>query len=472
MNKNLLIACSAVWLLSACAVTAPPTRVSVATPPQWYAALPHQGSVTDLTQWWQQQGDPVLVELIAAGQAVSPSVATARSRIVQARSNQTAAAAALLPDLDATGSLSRGRSQQGGGPGSVPIATVSQLGVQTAWEIDVFGRNRSAQEAASERLLGADARWHEARVSVAAEVANQYYGLRSCQRLAVVTRADAVSRGETSRLSELSTRAGFTAPATAALARASAAEGQSRATQQAAQCELNIKALVALSGLPEPDLRQKLASAPATWAQAASISIALVPADALTQRPDVFSAAREVAAASAEIGSARAERYPRLSLSGSIGSSRSRAGGVTTDLNTWSIGPLSVSVPLFDGGRRAANTNAAEARYDEAASLYRAQVRLAVQEVEQALVTLQSTALRNDDAKTAEEGFRASFTGVEARYKNGLASLLELEDARRSLLAAETARVSLQQERLTAWVSLYRAMGGGWTTPAPRLAQN
>lgn len=473
MRKIRFIACAlGPLLLGACALQSPPAAVSANTPAQWFAplpapagsaGLPHNGALTDLTQWWQQQGDPLLVELIAAAQAVSPTVATARSRIEQARATRVAAGAALLPSLDATASASRGRSQQSTGPGTPPVTTTTQTGLQASWEIDVFGGRLAGRDAAGERLAGARAQWHDARVSVAAEVANQYYSLRTCRQLETVTRADASSRGETARLSGLSTGAGFTAPATDALARASAAEARGRATQQRAQCELDLKALVALTGLAEPDIRQKVAAAPDLPAQPAMISIAQVPANALAQRPDVFNAEREVAAASADVGSAQAERYPRLSLSGAIGSSRFRAGGVTTTLDTWSIGPLALTLPLFDGGRRSADVDAAQARYEEAAALYRARVRQAVREVEEALVTLQSTAEREGDAQTAVTGYRASFTGTDARYRNGLASLVELEDARRAQLGAETALATLQRERRSAWVALYRAMGGGWT---------
>ena len=127
------------------------------------------------------------------------------------------------------------------------------------------------------------------------------------------------------------------------------------------------------------------------------------------------------------------------------------------------IGALALTLPLFDGGRRAADVDAAQARYEEAAALYRARVRQAVREVEEALGTLQSTAEREGDAQTAVTGYRASFTGTDARYRNGLASLVELEDARRTQLGAETALATLQRERRSAWVALYRAMGGGWT---------
>ena len=474
LTHRALLLAAASALAGGCALQTPPRDVSAAVAPQWFAptpsldapdALPHNGRLTDLTQWWDQQGDPLLVELIASAQAVSPSIASARSRIEQARATRVAAGAALVPTLDASASSSRTRSPPQA-PGASALATTAQAGLQASWEMDLFGGKQAGRNAAIERLAGAEAQWHDARVSVAAEVANQYYSYTNCRALAAITRADAASRQETARLADLSMKAGFTAPATAALARASAGDASARATEQAARCELDVKALVALSGLPEPVLRQKLLLAQQTRAQAAPIFIATVPADALLQRPDIFNAAREVAAASDEIGSAQAERYPRLGLRGSIGTSRVRSGGVSSDFNTWSIGPVSLTVPLFDGGRRAADVDAASARYDEAAANYRSRVRQAVREVEEALVNLQSTAARRADVQTAVDGYQTSFSGTEALYKNGLASLVELEDARRTLLAAQTALASLQLSRSTAWVSLYRAMGGGWTPPA------
>jgi NodT family efflux transporter outer membrane factor (OMF) lipoprotein len=444
--------------LAACTVGRPPANAEAELPPQWYAPLPHNGTLADLSRWWAQFDDPLLVELIDAAQAGSTSVAQARSRLEQARAARTAARASLFPEVDAQASAQRGNSQVG-----IPLATTLQGGLQASWEIDLFGRNRGTADAASARLRGAEAGWHEARVSVAAETANSYVNLRTCQRQLAVAENDARSRAETARLSQLSAQAGFTAPANAALARASAAEGSARATQQRAQCEIEVKGLVALSGLAEPVLRQKLA---APWREPGNFAMAAVPdvpARLLAQRPDVFRAEQEVAAASAEVGSERADRFPRLTLGGSVGHLQVRAGGATTDLDTWSVGPLAVTVPIFDAGRRAANVDAASARYDEAVALFRGTARQAVREVEEALVNLDSARARSADALTAAEGYRQSFAATEARYRAGLASLVELEDQRRQALAAETALVGLQRERVAAWIALYRAVGGGWT---------
>ena len=457
-------------LLSACASSGPPATVTTTAPPQWYASLPHKGSLASLSQWWQQQNDPLLVELIEAAQIVSPSIVSARSNIEQARASRAGSEAALLPTLDAVGNFTRSKSAPINRAAVAPV-NFGQLGLQASWELDVFGQNAASLDADRERYEGAQARWHDARVSIAAEVATQYYTLRTCDKLRLVADADARSRAETARLSALATKAGFEAPATSALARASAAEGNARATQQRAQCDLDLKALVALTALNEPVLRQKLEVAMTRPPQIESpenlFNVSGVPAEVLAQRPDVFNAARELTAASFEVGSARAQRYPRLSLTGNIMSNKSSTRRVTQGFDTWSIGPLALTVPLFDGGASEANLDAAKARYEEAAGKYRSTCRQAVREVEEALVKLQSTGDRSGDAAQAAEGYRASFAGTEARYKAGLASLVELEDSRRTLLSAQSALVNLELERRSAWIALYRALGGGWTTAAP-----
>lgn len=457
--------------LAGCAA-APDAAPSLAqaAPAQWQEPLPHQGQLIHLSDWWAQQNDPLLVELIMAAQAVSPSLATARANIEQARLSRLASSAALLPRVDASANLTRSS------PGfmdeiPIPLTTSAQAGLNLSWEIDLFGKLSAARDAGEQRFAGAQALWHAARVSVAAETATQYYQLRACEKLLVVAQADAASRGETARLSALSTQAGFQAPASNALARASAAESRSQATAQQALCALDIKALVALSGLPEPELRQKLAASATDSAPDVMLAVASVPAQALAQRPDIFNAAREVDAASAEVGEARAQRYPRLTLNGSINANKILSPSPAQRFDTWSIGPLQLTVPLLDGGAGKANVRAAQARYVNAAAQYRASVRQAVREVEEALVKLQSTAARNADALSAADGYRAAFTGSEARYRSGLASLLELEDARRTLLAAQNSVITLQRERRSAWVALYRALGGGWQADSPLPAE-
>lgn len=448
---------AAAWMLSACSTFMPPTQVEAVTPAQWQAPLPHQGSVGSLTQWWEQQGDPLLVELIAAAQAVSPSISQALARVATSRAQQATAHGALLPNLNAQYAASRGVSQP-----NLPVTTTQQLGLQSAWEIDLVGANRAVSRAALANVQGSQAQWHDARVSVAAEVANLYYSLSTCRQQLALARRDATSRQETARLTEINAQVGFLAPSLAAMARASAADGNSRLTQQSALCDLDTKALVALTAIPEPDLREKMVLALVKPAQVAPISVASVPAQTIAQRPDVFSAERDVVVASAQVGNAKAQRLPRLSLNGSIAGMRLTTGGVDQDGTTWSFGPLAVSLPLFDGGQRAAAVTASEANYAAVVSAYRGKVRQAVREVEEALVSLHSTEARTQDAIVSTKGYAESLAATQSRFGQGLASLVELEDARRNALASESSQLALALERNRAWVALYRALGGGF----------
>jgi outer membrane protein, multidrug efflux system len=469
-------------LLAACAVTAPTPPANEPVASKWYsplpaaaaastkADLPHQGSVTALANWWQSLGDSLLVELIASAQAASPSVSAAASRIAQARSSVVATGAASSPNVSAAANASRGINQL-----NVPLASVGNAGLQASWEIDLWGGNRAAQDAAQARLSGSQAGWHEARVSVAAEVANTYLNLRTCEQLVMVAKDDVASRTETARLTGLLANAGFTAPANAALARASSAQGQSMLTMQRTQCDMHVKALVALTTFTESEIRQKMganilvAGAFAANKAINSIAIPELPAKLIAQRPDVFAAQQEVAAASGDVGSAQAAKYPRLGLNGSVGLQGISSGGVSVNGATWSIGPVSITLPILDGGRSSAAVDLANANYEAATANYRAKVRGAVREVEEALLSVQSAADRLQDAAIATEGYGAAFVASEARFKSGLGSLSDLEDNRRTALAAKTALLNLERERSAAWIALYRAVGGGWTPTAKSM---
>ena len=453
-------------LLTACATAPSPQPSAVAGPASvatnWQAPLPHGGAMADLSTWWQQFNDPALPALQAAAQTASPTLASARARIERARAARAAAGAALLPQVDAVASASSGQSVP-----RQPTATSASLGVQAAWELDLFGGVAAGRNAAQARLEGAQAGWHEARVAVAAEVASSVLALRACEARAVQTRVDATSRDETARLTGLSERSGFTAPADTALARAGAAQSRNLAVSQQAACDTLVKSLVEVTDLPEADLRLRLAAGTARVPQPASIAVTLLPAALLSQRPDLADAARAVEAAAANQAQSRAQEQPRVSLSGSFAGAALRSGGITSQGTTWSLGPLVVSLPLFDGGARSAATASARASYDEAVALYQAQVRRAVREVETALVALQSAGQRQADAASAARDFEASLRATQARQQGGLASLYDLEAARRNAVQAQSALIDLQREQAAAWIALYRALGGGWNAADP-----
>lgn len=435
---------------------------TVKAPDAWQATLPHNGSTATMSQWWAQWGDTTLIELIDAAQNQSASLASARNGIAQARAALTSTQANTLPSLNANAQAQRGA----GAPGA-PLASSVSAGLQASWEIDLFGGARANSSAAQERLAIAQLGWHEARVAVAAEMATLYYSLLYCESAAAVTRNDADSRNENARLAELTVKAGLSAPANAALARASAADAANSVRSAQAQCDILVKSIVALSAVPEPAVRvkfkQNTAAAQAITAQAALFFVAKLPADVLQQRPDIAAAQRTVAAASADAFAANARRLPVLSLTGSIGNASVRQMGMSTNGSTWSLGPVALTLPLLDGGRIQANTEAAVVAYDSAVVSLRSKARNAVREVEEALVNLNSTAQRRADAQAAAKDYQAFFDAAQARYKAGLGSLIELEDARRTALFAQQNTLSLERDRIAAWINLYRAAGGGWT---------
>jgi outer membrane protein, multidrug efflux system len=460
MKKTLrIMAVVSTVLLASCTVVGPkhtPPELAKITvkAPAWNAPLPHAGDAQSLKAWWASWNDPALVALIDATQANNPTLEQASARISQARISARIAGSSALPEASGGSGLTRGA--QGG-----PTATNWSTTAQTAWELDLFGGKVRTRESSEARIQARSVDWHEARVSLAAEVASIYASLRVNEALAVGFEQDRVSRAETARLTQLKTNAGFEAPANAALANAAVSDAYARIIAQQAEIDLAIKGLVGLCGLAEPEVRKLLTPARASLPTVRGLAVSNVPAQALTQRPDLAGLERELAALTAEIGIAEADRYPKISFSGSIGYSISRALGTTTDGALWGFGP-SISIPLFDSGRRAANVELAVARHQEVAASYKGLAMRAVRETEEALTRLNAAQLREPDLRASVTGYEAFARAAQARLSAGVGSVLELEDARRAVLGAQVAVLNLERDRLLAWIALYRAVGGGW----------
>jgi NodT family efflux transporter outer membrane factor (OMF) lipoprotein len=422
--------------------------------PAWNARVPHAGKAAQLKNWWASWNDTALSALIDAAQKNNATVAQAQTRIAQARLTARLAGNAQVPEVAGSSSLTRDR--QGG-----PVATRWASAAQAAWELDLFGGKRREREAASARVQAREWDWHDARVSLAAEVASAYASIRVSEALVKRFEQNRMSQLETARLTSIKAQAGFEAPANAALANAAVAEAQSRIDAQRTEIDLGFKALTALTELPESVIRELALPNTAMIPGGLTLDIATVPAQALAQRPDLASLERELAALVAEVGVAQADRYPKITLSGSIGYSVSRALGITTDGLTWSFGPA-ISLPLFDADRRATNVELVQARHRELTARYRLVATQAVREVEEALTKIASASARESDLRTTMAGYEAFARAAQARLEAGVGSVLELEDARRSVLNAQVSALNLERERLLAWVALYRAVGGGW----------
>lgn len=449
-------------ILGGCAVGPAYREPPPIAPTTWQAPLPHGSTAAGVAEWWRQQfDDAVLERLVARTEADSPTLAKAWANIEKARATLTAAGAAGLPN--ATGQASIARARQQAGVTTVDTPTTRSAGIDAAWELDLFGKIRRGTEAAQARIDARVNDWHDARISLAAEVADIYVQYRGCELLSDAYARELASTRETARATADLVVAGFSAPADGALARAAVASTSSTLFAQRAQCRLLIKSLVSLTGFDESALLTLLAEGGRHLPLPAALEVQSVPAQVLRQRPDLASRERELAAASAEIGAAVADLYPSLSLSGTITVS---AAGAMTGMTTWAFGP-SVSIPLFDGARRHAAVDRAHAAYASAYADYRQGVRNVVKEVEQALVSLESTARRSEEAERAAQEYRRYFEATEQNWHAGGVSLLSLEEARRSALTAEIELIALQRDRVKYWIALYKALGGGWQPGAP-----
>ena len=488
-NINLHYLCLGVlpFLLSGCSIkggllTTVGPDYKTPEPPtanRWYAKqtdtntppTAHQGKLVNLTQWWAGFGDPALNRLLSAAQLESASIAKAKAQIEESRANLVSSDSVFLPAIDLGLASSRSNFSFGQAPF---LRNQHQLSVQSSWEIDLFGGLTRQREAAQSQLESRVASWHDARVVVAAELANDYLAYRHCEVQLQLRKADAESRQNAARLTAIAGNAGFRSPADVALANASAADGNRMVLQQQALCERSIKGLVALTGLQETQVRAFLTAKPeqmATLPKPPPFLINTLPAKVIRQRPDIAAAERDMAEASAKIGVELANRFPKLSLSGNITPIFQNVNGSALTLaETWSIGPT-LSLPLFDAGKRAANVDAAKAEYEASVAKFRAAVRTAVKEVEEAMVRIASADERLPLANSAVSDYRSHFLATQKLYEAGLGNLIDVETARRNLVSAELAAKELEQERVSAWIALYRAAGGSWEdnqTQAPK----
>lgn len=457
----------------ACLLVSSCTTVSVLQQPDvkfadvWHATLPHGGSTSELVSWWSTFSDPSLTALIAAAQAESPGLESAAAEIDRARASLRSAQAALLPALDGAASLKRSGTS-GDSSNELAASTVTSGSLDASWEIDLFGKARQKSKAAQLRIYERSADWHLARVSLAAEVADYYVQYRACQLLVQVDTSELASQRETVQAMEMAEASGLKSGGDLALARASAGGSASTLTAQRSECDVLVKSLARVTGGDEPRVRNLLKMGKSGIPMPKTLRLVAVPADALRQRPDVNALELEVAASFADVGAAKADLYPSLSLGGSVEVSSSSLAGTALP---WSFGPA-LAIPLFDGSSRRAAVQSAEAAYDAAVASYKSGVLDAIAEVETALVRIDSTRRRIKDATVAASNYRTYFDTVDSNWKAGGTSLLDREDARRSAQSAEVSLIEIRRDAVRYWIALYKALGGGWdanaASPGPR----
>lgn len=466
-------------VLAGCSVFPDYVRSAIDTPAQWQAQRTDVGRATELLDWWRQFNDPVLTRLLQAAEQDNPTLEQAVASIASARASLVGAEASGLPSLTGTTAYSRSKggsaygtgSQTATGTSSSVSSGITQIlsgSLDASWELDLFGKfafNRQAEQA---RLTASELTWQNAKISLAAEVASNYVNYRACELAATAYQNAIASKQDTARLTGVLARAGFSASADAVLAEASLHAGESSLLAQRVECDNTIKALVALTDLAEAELRGLLADGNGIPTPA-QFQVNSVPADLLTQRPDLAADERKLAAASADIGNAVAKRYPSVSLTGSIGKRKTETTGFTLSSNTWSIGPT-ITLPIFDGGELRSKVDSAEAGYASALATYRSDIRAAIKEVEQALVNLSGAEQREIAEGRSAKQYRQYFQAAEINWRAGGLSLLSLEDARGQMITQEISHISQQQNRVQYWIALYKALGGGWRDQNTQLS--
>ena len=454
-----LSAALSVFALAACTLGPnyrPPAPSSLQVPDAWHQRGA-DGQPADLTHWWEQFNDPLLTRLIGEASASNLDLAVASSRLVQARESLVQARAGLVPTVGAGGSVGRT-------VGSGNDRTSVNLGADAAWEIDLFGRIRRGIEAA-----GADAEsvWYDRealRVAITAELATNYIQARLTQERLALAREDLAIAEDNLQIAEWRRQAGLvssldTEQARAARAQAAAAipgleQGFAGATYR----------IAVLTGRAPGTLTAELAEAKPVPRGPAEVA-AGIPADTLRQRPDVRSAERNLAAATARIGVAEAQLYPGLRLSGNIGTSAFSLGGLFSAI-TGSI-LAAVDQTLFDGGRLRSQLRSQQAATEGALASYRQSVLTALEDVENALAALTAARARQTEFATALEAANNSAILARIQYRSGLTSFDQLLAIESRLVSAREGLASSRADESLALVQLYRALGGGWDPSLP-----
>jgi multidrug efflux system outer membrane protein len=417
--------------------------------------------------WWTVFGDGTLDALEQRALRDSPSVLASAQRLLQAQAQLGVTRAGQLPAVSAGASVSNSRSStetpQGIAFGRRSIeGNQFTVGASMSWELDLWGRVRRVVEAADAQALAAQYDRDGVMLLVSSQVASAYWQLRGQDVELAVLRDAAATRRESQQLVEARFNAGLTNELDVSRARVERANAEADLQEVQRQRNLVEHALAVLVGA-SPSAPLVASSQNARLPQPPAIPVGL-PASLLGQRPDLAASVAGLRAANAQVGVAQGAFYPSLSLTGNFGyASESLADITRGGAQQFSVGPLALSLPLFDGGRNRANLKLAQARYDEAVANHQGRLLTALREVEDALSDVQQ---RQRQAALQEEARQAAARALlvaQARYERGVSTYLDVTDAQRSSLSADRVGAQIAAQRLLAAVSVARALGGGWT---------
>lgn len=444
----------AMVVLSGCSMMPVYERPPAPVAGEWPAPAAATGTPAAELPWQQFFGERRLHTLIEIALRNNRDLRVAVLNIEQARAQYDIRRADRLPTVGVTVAGSRAPSGDGH-----QTSYSAGLGL-SAWEIDFFGRVASLSEAALAQYLATQEGRKAAQISLVASVANTWLALVADEELLELTRQTLATREESLRLVRLRFENGVTSELELRQAQSLAESARVTLAQLTRQRALDLDALALLLGQPVPA---------ETAVQASTASLRLpdlpagTPSEVLTQRPDVRAAEQQLIAANANIGAARAAFFPRISLTAGLGTASGELSGLFKGGGWGFTAAPQLLQPIFDAGRNRAGLEAATAARDIAVAQYERAIQVAFREVADALAGRATFGEQLRAQGQVAEAEAVRYRLSELRYRNGVASSLDLLDAQRSLFAAQQALVQTRLQQLQSQVLLYRALGGGWT---------
>ncbi|HEX3667328.1 MAG TPA: efflux transporter outer membrane subunit [Rhizomicrobium sp.] len=436
----------------------------------WVKAAP--GDALPKGAWWSIYGDTTLDDLEVRLEHDSPALDTALQRYDEARAYAAEAEAGLFPTIGADWNPTRNRQSD-----NRPLRSANQPDFYTSdtldgtvnYEIDLWGAVRNSVAAGNARAESAAALLAAARLSLEADLANNYASLRGLDSQLRLLNDTVAAYQRAYNLIVLRHSGGVASGVDLGRAGTQLHDAQAQLSEVKAQRALYEHAIATLIGEPASSFSL---DAESTVMKVPNVPVGL-PSTLLERRPDIAAAERDVAAANAEIGVARAAFYPNITLAGLLGVQNTGGPGLLTAPNLfWSIGP-NVAMTFFDGGLRHAQLDLAKEEKNAAADAYRGEVLQAFQDVEDNLALLNHLEKASNEQSIAVSAARRTEDLALARYRLGAVNYLEVVTAQAAALQAQQSALDLDTRRVEASVRLVKAIGGGWTTAdLPHLASN
>jgi NodT family efflux transporter outer membrane factor (OMF) lipoprotein len=417
---------------------------------------------TDLAKWWTTFNDPQLNSLIDRAIRANLDLKIANQRVREARAARGMVAGELWPQIDATASYTRRRESQtvavvGGGD------ELYQLGFDARWELDLFGGNRRAWQAARAEVEAFAERQRDVLVTLLGEVATTYIDLRGYQTRLRIANDNLKAQSAAVEIAKARLNAGVASELDVSQAKALLATTKAQVPLIERLLRASAHRLAVLIGQSPLSLNTEFAESAPIPAVPERIATGL-PADLLRRRPDVRAAERDLAAATAKIGVAKGEYFPRISLLGGFGfQSPDTDNLLAADSRFWSVGPA-LRWPIFAAGRIRAGVKVKDSRQKQAMVRYEKTVLIALEDTENAIVTFLNEQIRRRHLAEAVTATRRALELAQDRYLNGLADFLNVVDAQRSLYSIEDQWIQSERTVSVALVALYKALGGGWET--------